>query len=111
MPYASAFIKYPLNADSLVERVRKRLPTGLGGKNEKMQAEHMKPRTKEDGIHLNYTVGMVTLSKQASNTAFRRFEYGVTDYMHLESGNKRRKVDSYKVYVWHQPHKNEDQPW
>ena len=110
--YAHGFIRIPLDAASLVDTVKMKLPTELGGKNEKVQAEHMQPRPKnDDKIHLNYVVGMVTLSRQASNTSFRRFEYGVTDLMHLESGKKRRKVDSYKMYVTHKPYKNEDQPW
>ena len=51
----------------------------------------------------------MALSKQGERR--RRFEYGVTDFMRLESGRERRKVNTYKVYVTHKPSKREDQPW
>ena len=72
-------IAHPLNTASLVNEVawllsRTPLPTGLGG----MTAEHRHPRVKE-GIHLNTTVGKVLLEDLA-------FEYGVTDWVRLETG-------------------------
>ena len=81
--YACAYLDFPLNAASLVHRVQTLIPSGLGGMlPPNLVDELLESRIKPVGeIHLNYTVGRLCLGRG------HRFEYGVTDWIRMESGH------------------------
>ena len=96
--YTKVYLDVPLNVQSVVEEVRRRVVSSIGlGEEVGIEVED-----ETECVHLNTYVGRIRLRKRGSGRKFQMFEFGVTDLEHGARGGKkgRRKEGTRHMCFW-----------